>query len=71
MAQAFAYRAAYTVGTDEYERVYFSEWVSADGIGDMEDMIAELVDYDEQGNPVGSSPTIVGWEKKELDTEPI
>jgi len=70
MAKVSAYRAVYTRVESDYPRVFFTEWVTEDGIDDMEAILAEQVHYDEEGNPVGSSPTILGWEEKKVDTEP-
>lgn len=69
MAIVKVYRAAYTFGAEEDARVFFSDWVSLDGIDEVETML-EAVNPAVNGGSAGVTPTILGWEEKELDTEP-
>ena len=65
MAEIKIYRACYVVGDDEEARVNFSRWVQADG---YDEILAELsIELD----PPGTDPTLLGWEEKELDTDPF
>lgn len=70
MAQVKVYRAAYVFGNAENAIVRFSGWVSADGIDEVQGII-EAVNPSMDGGEAGVTPTILGWEEKELDTEPI
>ena len=69
MATVKVYRAAYTFESSEDARVYFSDWVSLDGIDEVETRL-EAVNPSMNGGAAGVTPTILGWEEKELDTDP-
>ena len=69
MATVKVYRAAYTFENAEDARVYFSDWVSLDGIDEVEAKL-EAVNPPLDGGAAGVTPTILGWEEKSLDTEP-
>ena len=60
------YRAAYVFEGTEDARMFFSEWVQADG---RDEIVAKLaaVNPSVNGSEAGVSPTIVGWEKKNLE----
>ena len=69
MVQKYVYRAAYTFGDAEDATVHFSDWVDISGIDEIESVL-EAVNPSRNGGEAGVTPTILGWEKKELDTEP-
>ena len=69
MALTYVYRAAYVFGDAENATVYFSDWVNLSGIDEVESML-EAVNPSMNGGSPGVTPTIIGWEKKKLDTEP-
>jgi len=71
MAEKKIYRIAYQMGADPDPRVYFSEWVTFDGMDNLE--ASTLAQVFQQTGDLGEwvEPTIVGWEEKELDTEPF
>jgi len=70
MAIETIYRAAYIIDDREPNNVHFSEWVTISGIEDKATELASMVMHVE-GNPVSIAPTVIGWEAKKLDTEPI
>lgn len=70
MALAKVYRAAYTIDGSEYPRVYFSEWVTADGMEQVENEL-DSMGGNQEGEIQEITTVIVGWEVKELDTEPL
>ena len=70
MALVKVYRAAYTLNTEEGANVHFSSWVEASGIDEAEArLLAAFAGGD--GAPPADPPNILGWEAKELDTEPV
>lgn len=70
MALVKIYRAAYTIGSEEGANIQFSSWVEASGIDEAEArLLATFAGGD--GAPPADPPVIVGWEEKELDTEPV
>ena len=71
MAQISVYRAAYRIEEDEYERVYFSEWVTTNSIPYIENVISEIGEDATNATTVETTPVIIGWYKMELDTEPV
>ena len=70
MAQAYIYRAAYVQSTVEGSDVHFSGWVTGDGIDEAEARLLAAYAGGE-GTPPADPPIIIGWEKLELDTEPV
>ena len=70
MAVVKVYRAAYTFGDAEDARIFFSDWVSLAGIDEVQSML-EAVNPPLNGGNAGVTPTILGWEEKELDTDPV
>ena len=64
MALVKLYRVAYIVGTDDDVRIYFSRWTQSQG---TDEILAEL---GRVNTPPLNMPTVLGWETKELDTEP-
>ena len=70
MATVNVWRCAY-VGDDYDEaKIRFTGWVQEDGI---DEVLAELaaVNPPMNGSPGGTPPTVIGWQKMKLDTEPI
>ena len=61
-------RAIYVFG--DSNEVYLSGWVLEDGKAEIRSRLS-AVNPPDLGSPGGVAPTIVGWEEKELDTEPI
>ena len=70
MATVKVYRAAYTYGTAEDASIHFSDWISLDGLDEVEARLA-AVNPSMNGGMPGVEPTILGWEEKKLDTEPV
>ena len=70
MATIKVYRAAYVFGSEEDARIHFSDWIKTDGFDEVEEMLA-AVNPSVDGGQAGVEPTILGWEEKELDTEPL
>jgi hypothetical protein len=63
MALVKVYRAAYYFQDDDDAPMFFSEWVQAANIPDVEAKLA--------AQPEDMQISIVGWEEKTLDTEPV
>ena len=70
MATVKVYRAAYKFGDAENAEIHFSSWVSLEGIDEVESLLA-AVNPSMNGGSAGVEPTILGWEEKKLDTEPL
>ena len=69
MADIKVYRAGYLLDGD---RVYFSDWVTEDGMEEMLVQIAEQPILVEglPGSGGWVEPTVLGWEEKKLKPEP-
>ena len=67
MAQVKLYRAVYYYAEGDDARMNFSRWVQAAWI---DEVITELSTWNSDRDTI-VEPTILGWEEKELDTEPI
>ena len=62
MAKVKIYRAAYVKGDSEGASVRFSGWVQVEGLDEAEGLLLTAI---------FPGSEIIGWEEKELDTEPI
>lgn len=70
MATIKIYRAAYLLGDNEDAEIKFSKWVRSEGI---DEVLATLPPATPSvgGEGIEIEPTVIGWEEKELDTEPL
>ena len=63
MAEVKIYRAAYKENGREDAAIGFSNWVSTEGIDEVVTALESSNDY--------HHITILGWEEKTLDTDPV
>ena len=70
MATVKVYRLAYCFDRNGgVANIKFSNWVRVDDLDAVENYI-NSVQPEGDGSPAGVDPTILGWEEKELDTDP-
>ena len=62
MAEVKVYRIAYVKVAEEGASVRFSGWVQIEGMDEVEALLA---------TGIFEGQEIVGWEEKELDTDPF
>ena len=70
MATVNIYRCAYIHESEDDATIKFSGWSQEDGLDEVEANLM-AVNPPKDGSPGGIPPTILGWEKMELDTEPL
>ena len=61
MAEVKIYRVVYAYDDSDASGINFSAWTQ---VGGMDEVLADLPAY------LGHEVTVIGWEEKELDTEP-